>query len=115
MKRSTMRWGVVALVAAALAGCGGNGGDGGGIAPPPATSVGVAISNAARNPANDTSTNSSSAFKVVQDAGVPAVTVKSLAKVNMTYVPFPGGAPAVTALIGGHVDMVFQNLSESIE
>lgn len=41
--------------------------------------------------------------------------LRSLAKLNMTYVPYPGGAPAVTALIGGHVDMVFQNLSESIE
>ena len=28
---------------------------------------------------------------------------------------YRGGAPAVTALVGGHVDMVFQNLSESIE
>lgn len=36
-------------------------------------------------------------------------------KLDMTYVPFPGGAPAVGALVGGHVDMVLQNLSESIE
>jgi len=40
---------------------------------------------------------------------------RRLAGINMTYVPFPGGAPAVASLVGGHVDMVFQNLSESIE
>lgn len=40
---------------------------------------------------------------------------REMTRLDMTYVPFPGGAPAVTALVGGHVDMVFQNLSESIE
>lgn len=40
---------------------------------------------------------------------------RALTGLSMTYVPFPGGAPAVASLVGGHVDMVFQNLSESIE
>ena len=40
---------------------------------------------------------------------------RAMTGLDLTYVPFPGGAPAVTALVGGHVDMVLQNLSESIE
>ena len=41
--------------------------------------------------------------------------LRHLAKVNMTYVPYPGGAPAVTALLGGHVTSVLGNYSEVIE
>jgi tripartite-type tricarboxylate transporter receptor subunit TctC len=37
------------------------------------------------------------------------------AKVNMTYVPFPGGAPAVNALLGDHVTAVYGNYSEVFE
>jgi OmcA/MtrC family decaheme c-type cytochrome len=90
MKRSTMCWGALALVMAALSGCGGGGGGGGGSQPAPTTSVGQAISAAAAVAANDTATNSSSAFKVLQDAGVPAVTVKSPPTVNFTV--FSDGA-----------------------
>jgi tripartite-type tricarboxylate transporter receptor subunit TctC len=37
---------------------------------------------------------------------------KRLAGVNLTYVPFTGGAPAINALLGGHLTAVFQNYSE---
>jgi tripartite-type tricarboxylate transporter receptor subunit TctC len=38
--------------------------------------------------------------------------LKSALKLDMIYAPYPGGAPAVTALIGGHVDAVLANYSE---
>ena len=38
--------------------------------------------------------------------------LKRLAEVNLTYVPFTGGAPAINALLGGHVTAVLQNYSE---
>jgi tripartite-type tricarboxylate transporter receptor subunit TctC len=41
--------------------------------------------------------------------------LKSMAKVDLTYVPYPGGAPAVTALLGGHVTSVYGNYSEVVE
>lgn len=34
--------------------------------------------------------------------------------VKMIYTPFTGGAPAVTAALGGHIDVVLANLSEEI-
>lgn len=40
---------------------------------------------------------------------------KLRAEVNMIYVPFNGGAPAVNELLGGHVDTVMQNYSEVAE
>ena len=36
-------------------------------------------------------------------------------KARMTYVPFPGGAPAVNALLGEHVTAVYENYSEAVE
>jgi tripartite-type tricarboxylate transporter receptor subunit TctC len=33
--------------------------------------------------------------------------LKRAADVNITFVPYPGGAPAITALLGGHVTAVF--------
>jgi hypothetical protein len=88
---------VATMVVAAglLSGCGG-GNDGGSlpapgpVGPPPSGQVGAALSAAAANPANDTSTNSSSAFKAVQDSGVPAVTVTGAPVVNFTV--FSDGA-----------------------
>jgi len=74
---------------ATLAGCGSDD-DGSSITPPSNGSVAQAIGAAAANPANDTSTNSSSAFKVLQDAGVPAVVVTGAPKVNFTV--FSDGA-----------------------
>ena len=90
MNISLIRWGTATLVALAMAGCGGGGGDSS-VAPPPGTSVAAAISAAAAVPANDSATNSSSAFAVLQSAGVPAVTTAgSPVKVNFTV--FSGGA-----------------------
>lgn len=80
-----------ALVVAVLAGCGGgnDGGApaGGGVAPPPTPpsgQLGAALTAAAAVPANDTATNSSSAFTVLQANGVPAVTVAGAPVVNFT-------------------------------
>ena len=36
----------------------------------------------------------------------------ALTGVKLVYAPYPGGAPAVTALAGGHVDSVLANYSE---
>ena len=36
-------------------------------------------------------------------------------KAQMTYVPYPGGAPAVNALLGEHVTAVYENYSEAVE
>jgi tripartite-type tricarboxylate transporter receptor subunit TctC len=41
--------------------------------------------------------------------------LKLAADANITYVPFPGGAPAVNALLGGHVSAVYGNYSEVFE
>jgi tripartite-type tricarboxylate transporter receptor subunit TctC len=38
--------------------------------------------------------------------------LKGLMKLDMIYAPYPGGAPAVTALVGGHVNAVLANYSE---
>jgi tripartite-type tricarboxylate transporter receptor subunit TctC len=54
----------------------------------------------------------------VGPAGVYHVTVETLkraAKVNLTYVPYPGGAPAINALMGGHITSVMSNYGELIE
>jgi tripartite-type tricarboxylate transporter receptor subunit TctC len=40
---------------------------------------------------------------------------KHVAGIDMTYVPFPGGLPAVNAMLGGHVASVVANYSELIE
>jgi len=40
---------------------------------------------------------------------------KRLANLNVTYVPYSGGAPAITALLGGHVAGVLGNYSEAVE
>ena len=80
MTRAMKMWGAMVLVAATLVGCGG-GNDGGSSlpappAPPPVSgALGAKLTAAAVVPANDTATNSSSAFKVLQDNGVPAVVV----------------------------------------
>jgi tripartite-type tricarboxylate transporter receptor subunit TctC len=38
--------------------------------------------------------------------------LKRVADVNMIHAPYPGGAPAVTALLGGHVTAAIANYSE---
>lgn len=35
---------------------------------------------------------------------------KHMAKINIVHVPYKGGAPAVTDLLGGHVQILFNNL-----
>jgi tripartite-type tricarboxylate transporter receptor subunit TctC len=41
--------------------------------------------------------------------------LKIVTKAAMTYVPFPGGAPAINALLGDHVTAVYGNYSEVAE
>ena len=84
MKRS-ITWSLAgALAFAVLAGCGGGDDVGVTTPPPPTTSIPGALAAAAGDPANDTAINSSSAFTVLQTAGVPAVTVVSAPVVNFT-------------------------------
>jgi tripartite-type tricarboxylate transporter receptor subunit TctC len=40
---------------------------------------------------------------------------KMMAGVNLVHVPYRGGAPATTDLLGGHLQLIFAPLSESIE
>jgi OmcA/MtrC family decaheme c-type cytochrome len=84
--KKLVHWSAALMFALAIAGCGGGGGGGDApVSPTPAsgTPVAQAISSAAASAANDTSTNSSAPFAVVQQAGVPAVSVASGApKVN---------------------------------
>lgn len=89
MKRSTIWKGAAALVVATIAGCGGGGGGDDGTSPP-SSSVGTAIAAAARDASNDSATNTLSAFKVLQDNGVPAVTIAGAPVVNFTV--FSDGA-----------------------
>lgn len=39
---------------------------------------------------------------------------ESQSKANMTHVPYKGGAPSMTDLIGGQIDVVFSNFPESL-
>jgi tripartite-type tricarboxylate transporter receptor subunit TctC len=40
---------------------------------------------------------------------------KMMAGVNLVHVPYRGGAPATTDLLGGHLEVIFSPVSESIE
>jgi OmcA/MtrC family decaheme c-type cytochrome len=87
--KSWVRVGAAVLFALTVAGCGGGGGGGdpatgGGNTGASSGPVNDAIAKAAANPANDTSVSSSAPFTVVQEAGVPAVTVNGPPKVNFT-------------------------------
>jgi OmcA/MtrC family decaheme c-type cytochrome len=84
-----MRWGMAVLAALAIAGCGG-GGDSTPVAPPGA-SVRDQINAAAAVPGNDSASNSSSAFTVVQGAGVTAVTVPSSGTAKVNFSVFSDG------------------------
>ncbi|EKD98810.1 MAG: hypothetical protein ACD_23C00259G0001, partial [uncultured bacterium] len=87
MKRSLIRWGAACVLLAAMAGCGGGGGGG---ATAPAIPANQAIASASAIASNDTSINSSASFTVLQNAGVPAVTINSPPVVNFTV--FSDGA-----------------------
>ena len=82
MKNTLFRWGTAGLVALAMAGCGGGGGGAGSTPPPAAGSVLDALVTASALATNDTASNSSAPFTVLQSAGVPAVTIDSPPKVN---------------------------------
>jgi OmcA/MtrC family decaheme c-type cytochrome len=91
MKTTLVRSAMAALLALALAGCGGGGGSAPPAAPPAAPlTLQQTIAAAAALPANDSATNSSAPFSVLQAAGVPAVVVNSAPKVNFTV--FSDGA-----------------------
>jgi OmcA/MtrC family decaheme c-type cytochrome len=91
MKSSLFRWSTALLASLTMAGCGGGGG---GTAAPTTPSTGTAVSTAITTAAaaavNDTATNPTAAFTVLQAAGVPAVTVNSPPVVN--FAVFSDGA-----------------------
>src|SRR5660398_68366 len=92
MKRMLVQWSMVCSVLAVMTGCGG-GGDNGSPAPAPQIPVVAAngiIATASALAANDTATNPSASFAVLQSAGVPVVTVNSPPKVN--FAVFSDGA-----------------------
>ena len=43
---------------------------------------------------------------------IAAEMFKHAANINLTFVPYPGGAPATTALLGGHITSTVENYSE---
>jgi OmcA/MtrC family decaheme c-type cytochrome len=111
MKRSMLVWTAAALLVATLAGCGG-GNDGGSLPSPPAPQppsgdVGQKLSAAAAIPANDTSTNSSSAFTVLQGIGIPAIRVTGAPVVN--FAVFSDGR-VKTGLTLGNVSFAIAKL-----
>jgi tripartite-type tricarboxylate transporter receptor subunit TctC len=40
---------------------------------------------------------------------------KMMANVNLVHIPYRGGAPATSDLVGGHLQLIFSPVSESIE
>ncbi|MDD2882042.1 MAG: OmcA/MtrC family decaheme c-type cytochrome [Rhodoferax sp.] len=91
MKSSIFRWGTALMASLVIVGCGGGGGGTAVvIQPPTGTSVNAAITTAAATAVNDTATNPTAAFTVLQAAGVPAVTINSPPVVNFTV--FSDGA-----------------------
>lgn len=86
MKRS-IGWLSALSFALLLSACGSGSSDNGTPSPSlpaPNPAPAAAIAAAAANPANDSATNSNSAFKVLQDLGIPAVTVTGAPRVNFT-------------------------------
>jgi OmcA/MtrC family decaheme c-type cytochrome len=92
MKLVKPLWGALFIALGTLAGCGGDSKSDPPpvVVPPPAATVKDALDAAKLVAANDTATNSSASFTVLQAAGVPAVTVASPPKVNFTV--FSDGA-----------------------
>lgn len=110
---STTRWGLAALLVVGIAGCGGGGGGGGAAAPaaPGAAAspaaVAAAVNTAVAIPANDSATNSSAPFSVIQNAGLPVATVNSPPKINFTV--FSDGA-VKTGLTTANVSVAIAKL-----
>ena len=109
MKRLLVTWCSAAAMLMTVAGCGG--GSSSNPPPPvplpPNATLAEKIAAAAQDPANDTSTNSVASFKVLQDLGVPAVTVKSPPVVNFTV--FSDGA-VVKGLTAGNARFAIAKL-----
>ncbi|MDR3368968.1 MAG: OmcA/MtrC family decaheme c-type cytochrome [Rhodoferax sp.] len=106
MNQSITRWSWALLASMAIAGCGGGGG-GGSTTTATGTAVSSAIFAAAALPSNDSATNSSASFTVLQAAGVPAVTINSPPVVNFTV--FSGGK-VVTGLTTSNVKFAIAKL-----
>jgi OmcA/MtrC family decaheme c-type cytochrome len=90
MTRSIISWGLGLAFLLGLAGCGGGSSKSEPPPPPPTATVAEKIAAAAANAANDTATNTTAPFLVLQDVGVPAVTVQSPPVVN--FAVFSSGA-----------------------
>lgn len=93
MKSTLLGRSTALLLGTMLAACGGGGGGQPDAAPAPTTpapTVQQTLATAAAVASNDSATNSSAPFTVLQAAGVPAVTVSSPPKVNFTV--FSDGA-----------------------
>ncbi len=77
MKHLVARWGMAAVLLAAVVGCGGGGSNGQTIAvpPPPVAISNAAIAAASVLAANDTATNAAAPFAVLQGAGLPAFSI----------------------------------------
>jgi tripartite-type tricarboxylate transporter receptor subunit TctC len=71
----------------------------------PAKSVSELIALAKSRPINYASSGNGGAPHLA------AALFNSMAKINMTHVPYKGGGPAFTAILGGHVDVLFSNLT----
>jgi len=83
MRRFTIQLGIAGLVLLSIAGCGGGSSESEVVAPPVSSPVvKAAIDSASALSTNDTAINSSASFTVLQDAGLPAVTVNSPPVVN---------------------------------
>lgn len=77
----------------------------------PAKSVPEFIAYAKANPG----TLSYASAGIGTSQHVSAEMFKMMAGVQLLHVPYRGGAPAVTALVGGQVQVAFDNVSSSIE
>jgi tripartite-type tricarboxylate transporter receptor subunit TctC len=77
----------------------------------PATTIPEFITYAKTNPGN---INYGSAGSGTPQ-NISCELFKMMTEVNLVHVPYRGGAPATTDLIGGHLQVIFSPVSESIE
>jgi len=108
MKSTLVRWGIVALMIGTVAGCGGGGGGGDAVAPAGGGAAATtSIATAAALAANDTATNPTGAFTVVQNAGIAPVVVNSPPKANFTVL---SDGAVVTGLTISNVSFIIAKL-----